>query len=561
MKRQSFLKGSAILMVMVIITKALGLMYKIPLTRILGGTGMGYFSGTYSLFTPIFAVIVSGIPSTLARLTSENYALKRYKNMLRQRLIAHAFFGTLSIAAAALTIGFSGKLTSAFISGGTKSALICIAPSMVFCTFMSVERGYYEGLQNMLPTAISEIVETVFRLVLGLGFALAVQNYGQEQFRRTGICFGELCQTAEQCSEVCMPYIVSGAILGSSVASMIAFLYILAIGKFSHNEITKDMLTDKPTGMTETVKILVTLAAPVAIVSLITTASNMIDMLTIPPLIVKNINNNESNFLCYYNLGISKKALPNFLYGSYTGLAMTIYGLVPTVTAMFGKGLLPAISSAYARGACHEVKTNLGKMLTVTSLIAIPSGLGVSVLSKPILQLLFGGKEGEIAAATMPLTLLGLPIIFMSISLPCLTILQTLGKPSKTVAIMVAGGLIKLAANLILVPIIGLNGAAAAEIISEFFILIASLSTIFRLFDYKCNVTETYIKPLYCGILCAAAAFLSQIMLENSRVIRLDSRICLIFSIVIGCIMYVFSMCLLCKMPKYCLKQLFGKKI
>ena len=75
MKKQSFLKGSAILMGMVIITKILGLMYKIPLTHMLGGTGMGYFSSAYAVFTPIFAIVVSGIPSTIARMVAENYAL------------------------------------------------------------------------------------------------------------------------------------------------------------------------------------------------------------------------------------------------------------------------------------------------------------------------------------------------------------------------------------------------------------------------------------------------------------------------------------------------------
>ena len=74
MKRQGFLKGSAILLGMVVITKALGLLFKIPLTHILGGTGMGYFSSAFAVFTPIFAIVVSGIPSTIARMTAENYA-------------------------------------------------------------------------------------------------------------------------------------------------------------------------------------------------------------------------------------------------------------------------------------------------------------------------------------------------------------------------------------------------------------------------------------------------------------------------------------------------------
>lgn len=79
MKRQGFIKGSAILLAMVLITKILGLLYKIPLTNLLGGTGMGYFASAFSVFTPVFAIVVSGIPSTMARLTAENYALERFQ--------------------------------------------------------------------------------------------------------------------------------------------------------------------------------------------------------------------------------------------------------------------------------------------------------------------------------------------------------------------------------------------------------------------------------------------------------------------------------------------------
>lgn len=95
MKRQGFIKGSAILLAMVLITKILGLLYKIPLTNLLGGTGMGYFASAFSVFTPVFAIVVSGIPSTMARLTAENYALERFSNMRHSKQL-HFFFSRLS---------------------------------------------------------------------------------------------------------------------------------------------------------------------------------------------------------------------------------------------------------------------------------------------------------------------------------------------------------------------------------------------------------------------------------------------------------------------------------
>ena len=133
MKKQGFLMGSAILLGMVIITKFLGLMYKIPPTRLLGGTGMGYFSGAFSVFTPVFAAVVSGIPSTMARISAENYALGRYSNLRRQRKTAHIVFGLIGLAAAVLTVVFSGFLAEKIMhESNSRYAHLCVAPSLVF---------------------------------------------------------------------------------------------------------------------------------------------------------------------------------------------------------------------------------------------------------------------------------------------------------------------------------------------------------------------------------------------------------------------------------------------
>ena len=223
MKRQGFIKGSAILLAMVLITKILGLLYKIPLTNLLGGTGMGYFASAFSVFTPVFAIVVSGIPSTMARLTAENYALERFSNMRHTKRTAFFLFTIISAAAAAVMI-----LTSDFLSRNvvgepsTKYALMCVAPSIIFCTIMSVERGYCEGLQNMIPTAVSEVIETLFKLILGLGFAYGLMYHISDMYDKTGMIFGTAYENSRQAASAALPFIAAAAILGSSIASAIA---------------------------------------------------------------------------------------------------------------------------------------------------------------------------------------------------------------------------------------------------------------------------------------------------------------------------------------------------
>ena len=565
LKKQSFLKGSVILMCMVLITKLLGLMYKIPLTRILGGVGMGYFSSAYSVFTPIFAIVVSGIPSTMAKLSAENYALERYTNLRRIRHIAYFVFGFIGLIVTALTIIFSGCFSQYIMhEPDSKYALICVAPSIIFCIIMSVERGYYEGLQNMFPTAFSEIIETIFKVILGLGFATIVKRYAEKQFYFNGTCFGKPCLTLENCMAISLPFITAAAILGASLASGVACIYIIISTRLHGDGITKAMFEkDKITdSFSSTASSLLKLAMPIAVISVITTLTNMIDMLTINPCISKALNLNDEYFLGFISDTITKSDIPNFVYGSYTGFAVTVFGLVPTITAMFGKSILPTFVESWTNGKFDDACNNLTKMLTVTSYIAIPSGIGLSVLSKQILIFLFGFRTSEIEVASTPLAILGIGVIFLSISLPCFTILQTMGDSKKNIIIMIIGGLIKFVLNMLLIPIpyIGVNGAAIATTVSSFFICIFSLRSIYGLINCKCEIMEIYIKPLYSGLMCGITARLIYNILDNNKFLSINYRVSVTVSILIGGIIYFFTLCLLCETPKKLINCVFSKK-
>lgn len=565
MKKQSFLKSSAILLSMVIITKILGLMFKIPLTHILGGTGMGYFSAAFSVFTPVFAIVVSGIPSSMAKMAAENYALGRYSNLRRQKKAAHLTFGIMSVAACGIIMLLSAPLAEFVMKEPTaKYALLCVAPSVIFCTAMSVERGYYEGLRNMLPTALSEIAETIFKVALGLGFALFTARYGENQFLHTGECFGIVCNSVEQAREASLPFIAAAAILGSSLASGFACGLLMIGTKIKGDGITRQMReSDKVTDSYRRISsLLLKCAMPIAFAAVITTLTGMIDMLTINPCLRYAMEQDITPFANFIDSGISPEELPNFMYGSYEGLASLIYGLVPTLTAMFGKSALPALTDAWARGDKKAFSSNLRNMMTISSIIAIPSGLGICAMSRSLLMFLFAGRTAEIEAAAGPLSILGIGVVFMSMALPCFTILQTLGNSRKNIVIMALGGVIKLVLNLVLVsdPSIGLEGAAYAETASMIFVCVMSLKSVYNLTDEKCRVIETYIRPLYAALMCTVSAVLSENFLNTQNLVNINHRIVTFISVAIGGIMYFISLYLLCETPKNLINIAISKK-
>ena len=565
MKRQGFIKGSAILLAMVLITKILGLLYKIPLTNLLGGTGMGYFASAFSVFTPIFAIVVSGIPSTMARLTAENYALERFSNMRHTKRTAFLLFTVISTVAADVMI-ISSNILSHHVIGepNTKYALMCVAPSIIFCTIMSVERGYCEGLQNMIPTAVSEIIETLFKLILGLGFAYGLMYHMSDMYDKTSMIFGTSYADQRQAASAALPFIAAAAILGSSIASAIACLYILISCKIKGDGVTKQMLQkDTVTDSTSiTVKKLINCCLPIALISVIMTFANMIDMLTVNPCIKTAMKTAPHRFDSLLSDKLTASMLPNFIYGSYTGLAVTVFGLVPTLTAMFGKSILPSLAESCAKNDKKAMQSGLTKMLTVTSIIAIPAGMGIAVLSEPILRFLFGGRETEIQVCIMPMSILGIAVIFLAIATPCFSILQTLGKPHKAIIIMLLGGIIKLFLNIILIrqPMINITGAAISTLVSEVFICVLSVHAVCRMTGLRPKISEIFVKPTYAALMCSVTAVLSHETLTKTELLQINHRFVTLFSIGIGSIMYFFCLYLLCESPKNIVNYIFSKK-
>lgn len=565
MKKQGFLKGSAILLGMVIITKILGLMYKIPLTHLLGGTGMGYFSSAFAVFTPVFAIAVSGIPSTIARMTAENYAFERYKNVRKIKRTAMLIFSLMGLAATLIVICLSMILSDCVIhERNAVWSLIAVAPSVFFATVMSVERGYYEGLKNMLPTAVSEIVETVFKLIFGLGLAYAVMDYAESSFYENSGCFGQYCRTLEDARTVALPFVTAASILGVTCATAVASIYIIISGKIHGDGISKSMLEkDRITDSTAYIcKTLFRYSLPIAAASVITTLTNMIDLVTINPCLTRAIAK-DGGIFGYMGGVTGNSSIPNFVYGSYTGLAVTVFGLVPTLTAMFGKSVLPGLAESWAKKDGVRIRRNLSGMLLIASAIAIPSGIGISVLSKEILEFLYSGRTEEIAVSALPLSVLGIGVIFMGISIPCFSALQTIGKPRLPIIIMIVGGAVKLALNLLLIPIpkFNITGAAVSTVISQAVVCAWSAAAMAKTAGVCIDSKDIFFKPLFAGLICGATARLCFDVASRYLFNVVNHRIILLISILMGGILYFFSLYLLCVLPKKQNIATFSKKI
>lgn len=560
MKKQGFLKGSAILLGMVFITKAVGLAYKIPLTHMLGGSGMAYYSGAFAVFTPLLAAVVSGICASTARLTAESLAFGRYAQLRKIKRCALLAYTAEGLLAAVLFTALATPLSVSFLHDENAVwTLRALAPSIVFSAVLSAERGYYEGLRNMLPTASSEIAETLIKAVLGLAGAFFVLDRAEKDFLATHGCFGRFFRTAEEARAAALPYAAAAAILAGSLATGCACIYIAVSGRRKGDGITPKLLARDPLtdSSKEIIRRLFAFSLPIAGAAVITTLTGTIDLVTVSRGLKTALAAGMR-----VETSVSGEALPDFMYGSYTGLALMVTGLVPTFTAMFGKSALPALTEAWSKGRKEELSRQIGRLLKLTALTALPCGMLTAAMPKQVLSFLFRGRTDEITAAAPALGILGAACIFTSFALPCLTALQTVGCRAVPILLMLGGAGIKLAGNLLLIPLpsLGLRGAALSTLAAQGFIAVGAVFVLIRRTEARISVSGTVTAPAFAALLGTVTALLTWDIPARAGIVHPESRILFAAAVCAGGCVYLSALWMLDILPKERLTAYFFKK-
>ena len=242
---QSLVEGAAILTFGTILVKVIGAIFKIPLGNVIGEAGMGYFSAAYALYLPVYTLSAAGFPSALARQVAENIAMGRYKDARKVHRVAQRVFlitGILGFIAMAA----GGFVYIRFVDPDSIYSVLAMSPSVFFCCMMASYRGYYEGLRNMTPTAVSQVIEALGKLFIGLGLAVAIMYYGEYSFRTNLTAFGVTVNTLEEARIASYPYAAAGSLAGIALGSLAGLFYMILRNKRKGDEITPEELAASP---------------------------------------------------------------------------------------------------------------------------------------------------------------------------------------------------------------------------------------------------------------------------------------------------------------------------
>lgn len=551
-KKQSFLEGAMILVIATGLVKVIGALFKIPLGVVLDTVAYGYYQNAYDLYLPIYSLAMAGLPIAVSRMVADSVARNRYRDARQVFRIARRAFLISGVA------GFVIMLAAAYpyvwsIGGKVEviPSILAVAPSILCCCIMSTYRGYYEGLRNMTPTAVSQVIEALGKLVLGLGFVIIAQKVG-----------------------LSAPYQAAGAVLGVTIGTLLGAIYLKIRHRVTGDGITREnlMLSPAPMPAGRVLRMLAVIAIPVVFGSMANQIASLIDSVTVQNRLAyiveqtgMGMGNIYPDMIPELSQDYATEAeilshIPTYLYACYKGYAFTIFNLVPTITSVIGVSALPALTTAWASRSRRAVRLSVESVLRITSIVAFPCGLGMSVLSSEILNLLFHNKPVGAAIAAPNLFIMGFAAIFAGLCMPITNMLQAIGRQKIPVRNLIVGAVLKIVINFFLVgiPTVNIHGASVGTLVCYIYMFVMNFYALCKYTKLIPNLLRTFLKPLLSGLFCAAAAWAASGLLSG----RLPDTVVTILSIVIAGIIYLISLVLLRVLTKDDILMLpKGKKI
>ena len=515
-QKQSFLHGALILMSATVIVKIIGYFFKVPLKGIIGVSGFGYFNAAYGLFNTLYALSVAGMPVAVARMVAQNMQQGRYRDVRKIKRLSTISFLCSGLLGTVLMLLGAGPYVRMAQNPNAFWAVFIMAPAIFFVCVSSSWRGYYEGLRNMYPTALSQVAEALVKLALGLSFSSAAVRMGLEEYQAKGTVFGAAVSTPEQAQLAVLPYGAAGAILGIVVSTAVGSLFLWAYSKRKGDGISRQMLDSAVPAQKSgrILKQLWSIAIPICLGALALNITTLIDVSSLTNRLSAALENGGDLLLSMYEgilpASTPKEEIPNYLFGAYN-MSVTLFHLIPALTTTFGVSALPSVTTAWAARNQTLLRRNIESVWRVTSLIAFPAGFGICALAEPILTLVYKEDPASIPIAAPILRVLGIAAVFVALSSPTNSMLQAVGKVNVPVKLMLLGGFLKLAVNFVLVPVpsVNIQGAPYGTLLCYGLIVCISIPVLCRSAGITIRFQDVFLKPLFSGILCGVTAWTS----------------------------------------------------
>lgn len=467
-KKQSFIGGVAILTAAVAIVKLIGAFYKLPLNNILGDVGKTYFQTAYDMYNLLLAISTAGLPLALSKLTSEAHAQGRENEKRRLFRTALCLFSILGLAGSGLMFFGSSQLAGFLNNPMASVPIFALSPAVFFVCMQSCMTGYIRGQGNMMPTAVSQVTEASCKMLLGLFLARYLLGKG------LGLEYGAAGA-------------IIGVTVGTALSTVFPLLYLL-----THRRRVPAL--DVPSDSAVLAKKILAIGIPVTLSSSAMSIISIIDT----KIILGRLQT---------GLGLTEQAA-SALKGQYS-YAMDMLNMVASFVNPITLSLIPFVAAALVRKDYSGASRTISTAFRVIALLTFPAGIGLSVLATPIMRLVLPARPEGALAAGPHLRVLGIACIFTCLMILSNAILQTYGKERLPIFTMIAGGLVKITMNYILVgnPSVNIHGAPISTLCCYMVIVVLNLFFVWKFSPEKPQYIRLFAKPLAASLLMGGAVW------------------------------------------------------
>ena len=500
----TFLQGAFILTISTALVKIAGLLFTIPIANMLGGTGMGYFYTAYDIYNMLAVLASAGLPVAVSRIVSETLVKNNTDEADRIYKVSVSIFTIIGAVIAAVMF-FGADWLADLLKNPNAALSIRVLSFTAFCSFiMSSMRGYFQGHSIMTFTAVSQVIEAVCKLVLGCVLAYILMKT-------------ELSYVGGS----------AGAILGVSVGAGLAVLFL-----WYH--IRKMRRDHEPSGLAvrsdrAIIKELFRIAVPVSLGASVMSIVNLIDTAVIMRVLQDGLGYTYED--------------ANWLYGVF-GNAKKIFNFPSAFIVPFTVSILPVLTAAVTEKNKEKIAVNMTNCFKFAFMVSIPAGIGILVLSNPIMNIIYFNTPDEANAGAPMLAVFGIAVILYSVVSITNAILQAFGKVNYPLVSLCTGGVIKCVLNAVLVGIASVNIMGAPIATCACYVVMIGMNFVF-LRKYMTNlkgIALNTLKILLASLVMGGAAYGLYELLSGAVGVKLGGLAAIAGAVVVyAVLLFVFK--------------------
>ena len=474
-KSGNFVRQAGILAMAGIIVRIIGILYRSPLTGIIGDEGNGYYSSAYNIYTIILLISSYSIPSAISKVIAQRLALREYRNA--HRIFHCAILYVVIVGGIASLFTFFGA--GLLVEENCKAVLRVFAPTIFLSGLLGVLRGYFQAHRTMVQTSVSQILEQILNAAVSLLAAHLLVQMVSLQSATTQAIYGAI-----------------GSALGTGSGVLIALLFMWGIYGLNRKMILGRVQRDKKKNVLSYRQIFGIIFAMVTPFILSTFIYNF------------SISLNQTIYtkVMKYIMHLSEAEIA-VNYGVFAGKAVVISNIPIAIASSMSAAMIPSISASFAKGDKERTHRQIHIAVQTTMLISIPCAFGMLALAKPVTELLFPQKESLALAAAL-LRAISVSVIFYALSTLTNAVLQGIGKVNAPVINAAAALVIQTVVLVVLLTYtdLSLYALAVAMVVYSFLMCVLNNVAVRKALGYRQEIKKTFLKPALSAMVMGVVA-------------------------------------------------------